>query len=192
MAARSSRAGTSRKGGLFLPALRIYHLWRWEPATGKKVQLKGTNAWVRAIAFSPDGNTMLTGGYDGRLLWWLIDGDKPTRAIDAHHGWVKAVAVSPNGAIIATGGNDRLIKLWSFADGKLVHTLKGYESPVYNIAFHPNGRQLASSDLKCNIFDWEIATGKLERRLKAEKMHFVTAHHDGHLRLSKMAAKAKG
>jgi len=162
------------KGRFIFAGAQDYHMWRWEPATGKKVQLKGADAWVRAIAFSPDGKTMLTGGYDGRLLWWPVsgdDGDKPARAIDAHHGWIKAVAVSPDGTLIATSGNDRLIKIWNFADGKLVRTLTGHESPVYNIAFHPDGRQLASSDLKCNIFDWEIATGKLARKLKAEKMH---------------------
>ena len=148
-----------------------YQVWRWEPATNEKVQLKGADAWVRAITFSPDGKTMLTGGYDERLLWWPIDGDKPTRTITAHQGWIKAVAVSPDGSLIATSGNDRLIKLWSFADGKLVRTLTGHESRVYNIAFHPDGQHLASSDLKCNVFDWEIANGKLARKLKAEKMH---------------------
>jgi WD40 repeat protein len=159
------------KGRFVFAGAQDFHVWRWDHAAGKKMQLKGADAWVRAIAFSLDGKTMLTGGYDGRLLWWPIDGDKPARAIDAHHGWVKSVAVSPDGKLIATSGNDQLIKLWAFADGKLVRTLEGHESPVYNIAFHPNGRQLASSDLKCNIFDWEIATGKLARKLKAEKMH---------------------
>ncbi len=162
------------KGRFIFAGAQDYHMWRWEPATGKKVQLKGADAWVRAIGFSKDGQTMLTGGYDGRLLWWPVsgnEGDKPTRAVDAHHGWIKAVAVSPDGKLIATSGNDRLIKLWNFADGKPVRTLTGHERRVYNIAFHPDGTHLVSSDLKCNIFDWEIATGKLARKLKAEKMH---------------------
>ena len=159
------------KGRFVFAGAQDFHVWRWEPAIGKKVQLKGADAWVRAITFSPDGKTMLTGGYDGRLLWWPIEGDKPTRSVDAHHGWIKAVAVNPDGTLIATSGNDRLIKVWSFADGKLVRTLSGHESRVYNIAFHPGGKHLASSDLKCNVYDWEITTGKLARKLKAEKMH---------------------
>ena len=159
------------KGQFVFAGAQDYHVWRWEPATGKKVQLQGADAWVRAITFSPDGKTMLTGGYDERLLWWPIDDDKPTRAITAHKGWIKAVAISPDGNLIATSGNDRLIKLWSFSDGKLVCTLTGHESRVYNIAFHPDGNHLASSDLKCNVFDWEITSGKLARKLKAEKMH---------------------
>ena len=98
------------KGRFIFAGAQDYHMWRWEPATGKKVQLKGADAWVRAIGFSKDGQTMLTGGYDGRLLWWPVsgnDGDKPTRAVDAHHGWIKAWACAVSRAT-------RIVCRWSF------------------------------------------------------------------------------
>ncbi len=148
-----------------------YQIWRWEPATNKKVQLKGADAWVRGIAFSPDGKTLLTGGYDGRLLWWPLEGEKPERTVEAHPGWIMGVALSPDGKLIATTGNDKLVKIWNFSDGKLLHTLKGHESVVYNAVFHPQGQQLATSDLKSNILVWDIGPGKLSRKLLAEKMH---------------------
>ena len=159
------------KGRYIFAGAQDFHVWRWDHAAGKKMQLKGADAWVRGIAFSPDGKTMLTGGYDGRLLWWPLEGEKPERTVEAHTGWIMSVAISPDGKQIATTGNDKLVKIWNFTDGKLLHTLKGHESVVYNAVFHPQGQHLATADLKCNVFVWEINTGKLARKLKAEKMH---------------------
>ena len=159
------------KGHYIFAGAQDYQIWRWEPSTNKKIQLKGADAWVRGIAFSPDGKTMLTGGYDGRLLWWPVDGEKPERTVEAHTGWIMGVGVSPDGKLIATTGNDKLVKIWNFTDGKLLHTLKGHESVIYNAVFHPQGQQLATSDLKSNILVWNIGTGKLSRKFLAEKMH---------------------
>ena len=120
------------KGRFVFAGAQDFHVWRWEPATGKKVQLKGADAWVRAIAFSPDGKTMLTGGYDGRLLWWETTATtpKPLRSVDAHHGWVRAIAVSPDGNLLASVGNDKLVKLWKMADGSPVRTMWGHQHHV--------------------------------------------------------------
>src|SRR5690606_27373888 len=43
---------------------------RWELATGKQVALAAHESWVHALAFTPDGQTLLTAGGDGRLIWW--------------------------------------------------------------------------------------------------------------------------
>src|ERR1041384_4148946 len=53
-------------------------------------------SWVRAIGFSPKSDLLYTGGYDGRLIFWPANDEKPqpTRVIDAHQGWLRALAVS--------------------------------------------------------------------------------------------------
>ena len=150
-----------------------YTVQRWNLKDEKPVLLSGHESWVRAMAFSPDGQTLYTGGYDGQLLTWPATADAPTpsRKTAAHDGWVRAVAVSPDGRLVATCGNDRLVKLWSATDGKLLHTLAGHESHVYNIAFHPAGDSLVSCDLKGGFRDWDTATGKQRREFKAESLH---------------------
>src|SRR5262245_33090768 len=81
---------------------------RWELASGKQVAFPGHDGWTFALAFSPDGQTLLTGGADGKLTWWPATADepKPLRSIDAHKGWLRSIAVSPDGALVATCGND--------------------------------------------------------------------------------------
>lgn len=150
-----------------------YTVIRFRLSDGAMTKLNGHESWCRAFAFTPDGKTTLSGGYDGRLIWWSTDADepKPLRTVAAHDGWIRGVAVSPDGKTIATCGNDNLVKLWSTADGKPLHTLSGHESHVYNVAFHPAGKDLASCDLKMNFKHWNLATGKEERSFRAEAMH---------------------
>ena len=150
-----------------------YQVWRWDLRENKRVALPEADAWVRGLTFAPDGKTLVTAGYDGRLIWWPLSAaaPKPLRAFDAHKGWVRAVAVSPDGKLLASVGNDRLVKLWSMSDGSLVRTMRGHEHHVYNVAFHPDGKHLVSGDLKCHLREWETASGKSTRRFQAKSLY---------------------
>lgn len=148
-----------------------YKVWRWEWSGDAKVEFNH-NAWVRGIAFHPNGEAVLTAGYDGRLVWWPVAAEKPEpiREVAAHDGWTRAVAVSPDGSLVATGGNDHKVKLWSFADGSLVKEFAGHESHVYNVLFHPDGKNLVSGDLKANLIHWNIESGEQSRKMTAEAL----------------------
>jgi WD40 repeat protein len=142
---------------------------RFDTQTKTATPLAAHDSWVRALGFSPSGDVLYSGGYDGRLVWWPVADDKPqpTRAMEAHSGWLRALAVSPDGALIATCGNDNLVKLWDAGDGKQVAQLAGHAWHVYNVAFHPTGQSLVSCDLKGVIKEWDIAGGSLKRDLTA-------------------------
>jgi WD40 repeat protein len=123
------------------------------------------DSWVRALGCSPDGATLYTGGYDGRLIWWPAAAEKPepVRVVDAHQGWLRALAVSPDGSKIATCGNDNLVKLWNAADGALIAALPGHASHVYNVAWRPDGSSLASCDLKGVVKEWDLTANAAKR-----------------------------
>ena len=140
---------------------------RFDVASKTATPLAGHESWVRAIGFSPKGDALYTGGYDGRLIWWPAADEKPqpTRTVEAHQGWVRALAVSPGGEQIATCGNDNLVKLWDAATGKQMAQLAGHASHVYHCAYHLSGETLYSCDLKGNLKEWDVAAGKLKRDL---------------------------
>ena len=144
-----------------------YRVWRWELATGKKTEVP-VESWVRGMAFGDDGKTLVTAGYDGRLIWWPLAADKPQplRSIDQHQGWVRAVAVSPDNSLLASVGNDRLVRLWDMREGTLVREMAGHDSHIYSVAFHPDGKQLATGDLNCNLIGWDVKTGRRARTPK--------------------------
>jgi WD40 repeat protein len=150
-----------------------YTVQRWRLADGHKVSYPAAHeSWVGALAFAGGGKTLITGGYDGRILWWPVAGDKPQplRSLQAHTGWVRALAVSRDGKWLASGGNDHLVKIWNSADGKLVRDLRGHQSHVYSVLFHPDGA-LLSGDLHGELRQWDPATGKTIRSFDAKPLH---------------------
>lgn len=150
-----------------------FKVWRWEWSADAKTEFAGHESWVRALALTPDNQTLLSGGYEGKLIWWSATEEKPVplRTVAAHQGWIRAVSVSPDGKLVASCGNDLLVKVWDVASGELVTQLSGHESHVYNVAFHPSGNDLVSGDLKANFVHWSLPSGKVERQFKLAALH---------------------
>ena len=149
---------------------------RWELAGGKKTVFKAHDSWAGGLAFSPDGQTLVSAGYDDTLIWWPVAAEKPEpiRKVKAHVGWIRSVAVSPDGKLLASAGNDRIVKLWNLADGQPVRELPGHELDVFSTLFHPGGKFLLTGELKGQVHQWEVATGKLARKFDAKDLH----HYD--------------
>jgi WD40 repeat protein len=164
-------------GDFVFASTEDYTVQRWRLADGRKVSYPAAHeSWVGALAFAGGGKTLITGGYDGRILWWPVVGDKPQplRSIQAHTGWVRALAVSRDGKWLASGGNDHLVKIWNTADGTLVRELRGHQSHVYSVLFHPGGA-LLSGDLQGELRQWDTATGKTVRSFDAKALHTYEA-----------------
>jgi WD40 repeat protein len=145
---------------------------RWNVDDEKKTLFKAHESWVFALAASPDGQTLFTGGGDGRLIWWPAQAEKPepARRIEAHRGWVNALAISPDGALLASAGNDRTIRVWSSVDGALVCELPSHERPVYCLKFLKSGG-LLSADLFARVVQWDLRIRKEARRFDASKLY---------------------
>ena len=146
---------------------------RWDLKSGQRTALTGHISWVRGLAFAPQLGMLFTGGYDGRLMAWLIDSPEPwpVRELQAHTGWIRALAISPDGKLLASCGNDQRICVWSTVDGRLLWELKGHASHVYNVAFHPRQRELTSADLMGGVKRWDLQSGKLIGNLDGSVLH---------------------
>lgn len=145
----------------------------WNLETDAKTQFKAHESWVFALEVTPDGSTLLSGGGDGRLMWWPtgVEAAAPRRSIEAHAGWINALAISPDGNMVASAGNDRIIRMWSAADGSKEAEFPGHDRPVYALRFDASGRHLISADLFGRVVEWEVATRKETRRLDASKLY---------------------
>ncbi len=86
----------------------------------------GHDDWVNAIAFSPGGKFLASGGKDRTVRLWGIWNGQQIWAVKGHADWVKSIAFSPDGSVIATGSGDKTVKVWATKNGALVATLSGH------------------------------------------------------------------
>jgi WD40 repeat protein len=144
-------------------------LHRWDWIGGGHEVFAGHKSWVGSLAFLGAGHPVVTGGYEGQLLFWDAVNGKgaPVRTIDAHKGFLRSIAISPDGQWIVTGGNDKLARVWKGADGTLAAELTGHASHVYSVAFSRDGKRLISGDLKGVVKDWEVGSWKHVRDIDA-------------------------
>ena len=104
--------------------------------------LNGHTFPVTAIAFSPDGETLISAGDNTIKLWNLVSG-KLIRTLRGHaDNWsesaVTSLAVSPNGKFIASGGTDNTVRIWY-----LKHFLKSERGKTFTLTGHAQGSWLA-------------------------------------------------
>jgi WD40 repeat protein len=65
-----------------------------------------------AYTFTPDAQSVLSGGLNGVLRLYTLDGQLRTEFV-GHTGEIKAVAVSADGRWAVSGANDQTLRLWS-------------------------------------------------------------------------------
>src|SRR5436189_155386 len=73
-------------------------------------------AAVRAVAFSPDGARLISGGADGTVKAWSLGAPRDPPAVFRSSDSVLAVATDPAGTTIASGGSDQSVRFWKPGD----------------------------------------------------------------------------
>ena len=122
--------------------------------------LTGHTDSVNSVAFSPDGNTLASGG--GRALQlWDVDTGANTHTLTGHTDSVSSVAFSPDGKTLASGGDwpDHTVRLWAVDTGANTHTLTGHTNSVFSVAFSPDGKTIASGSDDRTVRLWEVDPG---------------------------------
>jgi WD40 repeat protein len=153
----------------------------WDAATGAAGPvLEGHEAAASAVASSPDGSFLVTGGEDTRAMVWDAATGKLSLVLAGHNRAVRAVAVSPDGATIATAGDDGMIILWDTA-GKQRALLRGHAGPVTGVAFGDRGRSLSSSSTDGTERIWRVSDGQQLRVIRpgSKALRAAAAFTDG-------------
>ena len=97
---------------------------------------------VYAVAFSPDGKTILTGSLDNTARLWDAATGRPLGQPIVHSSAVMSVAFSPDGKTILTGSYDKTARLWDAATGRPLGQPMVHSGRVTSVAFSPDGKTI--------------------------------------------------
>jgi WD40 repeat protein/uncharacterized caspase-like protein len=117
----------------------------WDINSGKMLRRFAQEQTVVAVAFSPDGQKLVTGDIEHTARIWDTVNGSELRVMKPRSSGVQAVAFSPDGRLLAVGNDANAVILWELVTGREVRRLEGEGGSVNSLAFSPDGRLLATT-----------------------------------------------
>lgn len=130
---------------------------------------------INCIAYSPDGKTLASGGWNKAIKLWDTQNGYERQTLTWYSRYVvnvTSVAFSPDGKFLASGSEERYnsIKLWDLQTGRELQTLERNTS-VYCVTFSPDTRSIAVANPRRESWEpptvtlWEFKTGNVREIL---------------------------
>ena len=141
-----------------------------EPALAQRFVKQGTltghRNMVSSVAFSPDGETLVSGSVDTTLRIWDVTSARERRLLRAHSGpfSVNEVRYAPVGNMLALASDARIIAVWDTPTLQRRTVLSGYGEGVASIAFSSDANELASVSWSGTVKVWDM----LQEKVKAD------------------------
>lgn len=121
-------------------------------------QLRGHGGPVRALSISSDGQTLLSGSFDGTAIRWSLARDAAQQVLRFHADAVNATAMLDDGRAITSGADGR-IAIWRAGQAEPEIVLEGHSAPIAALALSPDGTTLASASWDHTVRLWPLAGG---------------------------------
>lgn len=147
---------------------------------GKSVRTMGDRgSAISTILLLPSasGNTIISAGASGEIVFWQRSTGKAERRIKTTSGNITALAISTDSRWVATGGADRHIRLWDVQSGKLLGDVQAHGDTVRSLLFFDGNAQLVSASEDKMIRTWKLKGDQSSVTIQYRSN--IPAHDDG-------------
>jgi WD40 repeat protein/serine/threonine protein kinase len=131
------------------------HLWNVQ--SGDDIQVfKGHTDLVTSVAFSPDGERILSGSADKTVILWKVAKATRLHTFPRQGGKVNGVAFTPDGRLGLSCSFDHMVCVWDLKKLTLLERFSDHKGFVYGIASSPNSRWALSASPKDGLYLWVL------------------------------------
>ena len=130
---------------------------------------RGHSGPITSAEWSPLGNRLATGSYDGSAIIWNADSMDPHFRL-AHVRLVNGVRWSKDAALLATACADGHCHIWDTGTGELVSVLSRHTDDVNTLAWSPAGKHVVTVS--------EDGTGRMWSLAERELLDTILVHAD--------------
>ena len=122
--------------------------------TGRQMAVLSEHiSWVRSVAFSSDGRSLVSGSEDRTVKLWDMQTGGAIKTFCGHTDWVNSVAISVDCSRIVSGSSDDTICLWDIQTGECLYTIK-QQHTVSHVSFSPICPQHIISISNSKVWHW--------------------------------------
>jgi len=122
--------------------------------------LSGLTVPVSALTIDPDKIILFTGGWDGNVVRWDMETQKPVNIPAGHKGGITSLDYSGKGDFLASGSWDQTVRILDGKSQKEKH-ICNHGSPVNQVSVSPDGKFAVSCGKDNLVKMWSTESGKL-------------------------------
>ena len=134
----------------------------WRVSDGQELvekRMEGHSSTVQALAFSPDGQYVITGSDDHTVRMYDVGGDgvREIKCFKGHKGWVQALTFTPDGRHIITASHDQTVKIQRFSTAKEIAVFQSPDRVITGVDFSNSiDEPVAGFSGKTKAFLWKM------------------------------------
>jgi WD40 repeat protein len=134
--------------------------------TGKEVlpRFEGHTDDVVGVAFSPDGELVVTASIDKLVKVWDFETRKEVKSLEGHTASVNSAVFSPDGTMVLTASDDGTARLWDVQTEQEVRRFTGHVGQVSQAVFSSDGKWIVTGGDDNTARLWDVQSGQELRR----------------------------